>query len=76
MLMALVRVASGVRTIVSLPIIVILVLMTEILYVLSTTKRERRIDRMIEDVIIAGHGNPSAGAWLAEQYLGKLKKQT
>jgi len=47
----------------------------EILYMATTTRLERRIDRMMEDVRIAEHGNPAAGRWLQDQYWKKLAEE-
>ena len=69
------KVGSGMRNAVSWSLIVMGVLASEMLYTLLSTKRERRIDRMLEDVRIAGHGNPAAGAQLGRVYLDRLKNE-
>ena len=72
----MIKVLSGlIQAILRIPFWVaigVIAISSELVYIATTTKRERRIDMMLEDIRIAGFRNPAAGHWLGEQYLKKL----
>ena len=61
--------------IISWPFIFIGALVYVFAYFLVTSKEDRLFERRMEDIMIAGHGNPGAGAWLAEVYTNRMREE-
>ena len=69
------KVVKGILYVVAAPFVVIGVTLSTTLYILLTSKENRRLYRMIDDVALIAHGNPVAGGLLAEYYLKKILEE-
>ena len=66
---------SATYSIISFPFRLIGALLYVLLHFVLTNKEDRIFAERMEDIMIAGHGNPAAGSWLARQYINQMREE-